>query len=198
MECDTLLLSVGLLPENEVAKTAGVELSPATGGAVVDERLETSVPGVFACGNALHIHDLVDFASAEGETAGRAAAERALSAAAAARSEEPSPLCHPGRSGAAAESKDLPVAPGENVRYVVPQRVTARALSGGPVRFSLRVSRALKGGRVVVEAVMSDGSAKVLKKRPFLVAVPAEMVQLEAPLAEAAGAAEIRVRAEGE
>ncbi len=196
VECDTLLLSVGLLPENEVAKTAAVELSPVTGGAVVDERLETSVPGVFACGNALHIHDLVDFASAEGETAGRAAAERAL--AAAAEGEGPSSLCHPERSGEAAESKDLPVTPGENVRYVVPQRVSAGALSGGSVRFSLRVSRALKGGRVVVEAVMPGGSTKVLKKRPFLVAVPAEMVQLEASLAEAAGAAEIRVRAEGE
>ena len=68
--CDTLVLSCGLIPENEVAKTAGVVLSPMTGGAVVDERLATSVPGIFACGNALHVHDLADFASEEGERAG--------------------------------------------------------------------------------------------------------------------------------
>ncbi|MFR3090583.1 MAG: FAD-dependent oxidoreductase [Eggerthella lenta] len=61
--CDTLLLSVGLVPENEVAKSAGVGLDPVTGGARVDNRLATDVPGVFACGNALHVHDLVDHAS---------------------------------------------------------------------------------------------------------------------------------------
>ncbi|MBX9035090.1 FAD-dependent oxidoreductase [Gordonibacter massiliensis] len=72
--CDTLLLSVGLIPENEVAKTAGAELDATTGGARVDNRLATSVPGLFACGNALHVHDLVDHASAEGEVAGAAAA----------------------------------------------------------------------------------------------------------------------------
>lgn len=74
VECDTLLLSVGLLPENELAKTAGVMLDPMTGGAVADESLQTSEPGVFACGNALHIHDLADYASEEGEIAGAAAA----------------------------------------------------------------------------------------------------------------------------
>lgn len=78
VECDTLLLSVGLLPENELAKTAGVMLDPVTGGAVVDESLQTSEPGVFACGNALHIHDLADYASEEGEIAGAAAARFAL------------------------------------------------------------------------------------------------------------------------
>ncbi len=73
--CDTLLLSVGLLPENELSKTAGVELSPVTGGAVVGESLQTSVPGIFACGNVLHVHDLVDFVSAESRLAGRNAAK---------------------------------------------------------------------------------------------------------------------------
>ncbi len=72
--CDTLLLSVGLLPENELSKAAGVELSRITGGPTVDQSLETSIPGVFACGNVLHVHDLVDFVSTEAALAGRGAA----------------------------------------------------------------------------------------------------------------------------
>src|SRR5512137_2843344 len=75
--CDTLLLSVGLIPENELSKRAGVELSPLTGGAVVDETLMTSVPGVFSCGNVLHIHDVADWASFEGFAAGERAARHA-------------------------------------------------------------------------------------------------------------------------
>ena len=74
-ECDTLLLSVGLLPENELSEMAGVVLSPNTSGAVVDETLQTSVPGIFAAGNVLHVHDLVDFVSEEAELAGKNAAE---------------------------------------------------------------------------------------------------------------------------
>ena len=73
-ECDTLLLSVGLLPENELSEMAGVQLSPNTSGAVVDETLQTSVPGIFAAGNVLHVHDLVDFVSEEAELAGKNAA----------------------------------------------------------------------------------------------------------------------------
>lgn len=73
--CDTLLLSCGLLPENELSRTAGVELSPVTSGPVVNESLETSVEGVFACGNVLHVHDLVDYVSQEAAVAGRHAAE---------------------------------------------------------------------------------------------------------------------------
>lgn len=74
-ECDTLLLSVGLIPENELSKSAGVKLDPKTGGAVVGDNLETSVPGIFSCGNVLHVHDLVDHVSEEAETAGFYAAE---------------------------------------------------------------------------------------------------------------------------
>ena len=74
-ECDTLLLSVGLIPENELSKSAGVKLDSKTGGAVVGDNLETSVPGIFSCGNVLHVHDLVDHVSEEAETAGFYAAE---------------------------------------------------------------------------------------------------------------------------
>ena len=80
--CDTLLLSVGLIPENELSRAMGVEMDPATGGAVVDSDMQTSVPGVFACGNALHVHDLVDFATEEAIRTGEAAArfdEKAIS-----------------------------------------------------------------------------------------------------------------------
>ena len=72
--CDALILSVGLLPENEVSQMLGVKLDPATKGAVVDQTLMTNVPGVFSCGNALHVNDLVDYVSASGELAGRSAA----------------------------------------------------------------------------------------------------------------------------
>jgi thioredoxin reductase len=76
--CDTLLLSVGLIPENELSKSAGVELSEITGGPIVDESLQTNVSGIFACGNVLHVHDLVDFVSEESERAGASAAECVL------------------------------------------------------------------------------------------------------------------------
>lgn len=74
-DCDTVLFSVGLIPENELSKEAGIELSPRTKGAVVDQTRETSVNGIFACGNVLQVHDLVDFVSEEAEIAGQAAAE---------------------------------------------------------------------------------------------------------------------------
>ncbi len=101
--CDTLLLSVGLIPENELSRRAGVALSPATNGPVVNERLETSVPGVFACGNVLHVHDLVDFVSLEGEATGRAAAQYI-------------------RDGAvdAADLRNVPIRAEGGVRYTVP------------------------------------------------------------------------------
>ena len=73
--CDTLLLSVGLIPENEISKGMGVDMNPVTSGPKVNESLETSIEGVFACGNVLHVHDLVDFVSEEAGTAGRNAAE---------------------------------------------------------------------------------------------------------------------------
>ena len=74
LDCDTVLLSVGLIPENELSRAAGVKIDHLSGGPVVDENLQTGIPGVFACGNALHVHDLVDYVTIEGEKAGAAAA----------------------------------------------------------------------------------------------------------------------------
>lgn len=104
LPCDTLLLSVGLLPENELSSTAGVTLDPVTGGAVVSEDFSTTAPGVFACGNVLHVHDLVDFVSEEGAKAGAAAADYLLRGKP--QADAFIPLC--GKNG---------------VRYTVPQRL---------------------------------------------------------------------------
>ncbi|MCH5286191.1 MAG: FAD-dependent oxidoreductase [Christensenellaceae bacterium] len=102
-DCDTLLLSVGLIPENELSQGAGVSLSPLTSGAVVDDALQTSVPGIFACGNVLHVHDLVDHVSNESFKAGHAAAAYAR--------------------GEIAEAQTIEVRDGSGVRGTVPQRI---------------------------------------------------------------------------
>lgn len=164
--CDTLVLSCGLIPENEVAKTAGVALSPITGGAVVDERLATSVSGVFACGNALHVHDLADFASEEGERAGASAAafER-------------------GDTSAATRTKGVPgessieVVAGEGVRYVVPQVISRDAEE--PVTLSFRVSDVIEGVRFEVRSCDDAGAGEVLVRARDMVAVPAEMRRMK-------------------
>ena len=115
--CDTLLLSVGLLPENELSRDAGVELSAVTRGPVVDESLQTSVEGVFACGNVLHVHDLVDYVSQEAEAAGRSAARFVA-------------------EGAGAHGRSLDVRTGPGVRYTVPSHVAvARMANELTVRF---------------------------------------------------------------
>ena len=170
--CDTLVLSCGLIPENEVAREAGVALSPVTGGAIVDERLETSVPGVYACGNALHVHDLADLAAAEGDVAGACAAADALLG--------PHASSGPG----------IPVEAGDGVRYVVPQRMNEGVSSAA---LSFRVSGVAHD--VVLEAVASleDGSELALTSRRSRVALPAEMERLKVELPEDARARVSRV-----
>ncbi len=108
--CDTLLLSVGLIPENELTREAGVGMDPVTGGAVVDDSFMTSVPGIFACGNVLHVHDLVDWVSVEAAEAGRFAA------------------CFV-REGRCALPSPIPVRPGNGVRYTAfPRLFRARGI----------------------------------------------------------------------
>lgn len=103
-DCDTILLSVGLIPENELTRRAGIEIDRRTNGAVVYENMETSMPGVFACGNVVHVHDLVDFVSGESDLAGASAAAYVL-------------------KGEAADTVVLDLVPGNGVGYTVPQRV---------------------------------------------------------------------------
>lgn len=177
--CDTLVLSCGLIPENEVAKTAGVALSPITGGAIVDERLATSTPGIFACGNALHVHDLADFASEEGERAG-------ASAAAFARGEMQ------GGSASAGEPS-IEVAAGEGVRYVVPQTISRDA--EGAVMLSFRVSDVIEGVRFEVRESEGAGAGEVLVRARDMVAVPAEMRRMKVDAESLAGCSRIVVSA---
>jgi hypothetical protein len=157
--CDTLLLSVGLIPENELSRLAGVALDPRTGGPVVDERLATNVPGIYAAGNVVHVYDLVDEVSASALTAGRSAAEHALG------------LAPPD------DSAGLPVLAGENVHHVVPQRLHPGALTQGPVQLEFRVRQPVEAA-VRVEVCADD---QVLVSRRLRYARPSEMVVL--PLA---------------
>ena len=152
--CDTLLLSVGLIPENELSKAVGVELSPVTNGPKVNESLETSIPGVFACGNVLHVHDLVDYVSEEAEQAGRHAA--AFVAAG-------------GREQAAVE---LPLKPEGAARYTVPVTISPQRMEDQVV-IRFRVGRNIRKGVVKVYA---DEKLLYQRKRPVM--APGEMEQV--------------------
>lgn len=129
--CDTLLLSVGLIPENELSVAAGVEFDPRTRGAVVDQSLQTGVPGIFACGNVLHVHDLADNVTTESERAGAAAAAYAL-----------------GTGTGAVPDCELTVSPAGIAGYALPGRITAVALT----KLNFRVRRPVDTARVRILA----------------------------------------------
>lgn len=152
--CDTLLLSCGLIPENELSQKAGVALSPVTKGPVVNEQLETDVPGVFACGNVLHVHDLVDYVSEEASAAGR-------HAAAYVKAGEP-----------AEEHVGIPLVPEGGVRYTVPATIDPASMDEKlTVRFRVGAVK-----RNVFESVYVDGARIAHKKRPIV--APGEMEQV--------------------
>lgn len=134
--CDTLLLSVGLIPENELSVGAGVELDPRTRGAVVDQSLQTGVPGIFACGNVLHVHDLADNVTTESERAGAAAAAWALGSGAGAE------------AGPADAGCELTVSPAGIAGYALPGRITAVGLT----KVNFRVRRPVDTARVRILA----------------------------------------------
>lgn len=134
--CNTLLLSVGLIPENELSVGAGVELDPRTRGAVVDQSLQTGVPGIFACGNVLHVHDLADNVTTESERAGAAAAAYALGSSADVESGVADPSCQ------------LTVSPAGIAGYALPGRITAVALT----KLNFRVRRPVDVARVRILA----------------------------------------------
>ena len=151
--CDTLLLSCGLIPENELTKGAGIALDRITGGAVVNERRETALPGVFACGNVLHVHDLVDYVSEEAALAGSAAAAYV-------KGEE-----------VANESCTLQATGG--IRYTVPQRISRNA---GEVRVYFRVGRIMNNATITLRV----GDRVLLQKKKRKMA-PGEMECLVLP-----------------
>lgn len=148
--CDTLLLSVGLIPENELTQNAGIAIDPVTNGAVVDERRQTEREGVFACGNVLQVHDLVDYVSDEAEIAGKGAAEYVL-------------------KGNTAR-KTVKTKAGDGVRYVLPQRIN---LDDKEISLFLRVTRPF--GKV--KYTVSSGNA-VLETAVRLKAAPGEMEKI--------------------
>ena len=182
--CDTLLLSVGLIPENALATDAGVALDPMTGGAIVDDNFETSAAGLFACGNALHIHDLVDFVSDEGDHAGASAARRALR-----RSVTP----HATPPAATSREGSAPTRAGAGVRYIVPQFVHPQT---SRVTLRFRTSASFENASIVIEKRLANGEIELVKRRRVLVAVPAEMQSVALAGDAFAGAKEIMVRIE--
>ena len=175
-ECDTLLLSCGLIPENELSQAAGVSINPITNGPAVNESLETNIPGVFAAGNVLHVHDLVDFVSEEAAAAGRNAAAFIL-------------------EGKKVEGKSLPIKGVDGVRYTVPVAIRPEALDAeGTVTIRFRVGNVYTNKRIVVYA----GETKIFsRKRNVLAPGEMETVNLKCQaLLDCPDATEITVKLE--
>lgn len=175
ISCDTILLSVGLLPENELSKQAGVQLDPRTKGAFVYDNMETNIPGVFACGNVLHVHDLVDFVTTESQRAGSAAAKFALNQVESAE-------------------KTFETKNGNDVTYTVPQTIRmTKEMKKAEIFF--RVRNKARNVRIMVE---SDGKPIAKFKRASI--APAEMEHIVIPriLLDKAEGSDISVRVEKE
>ena len=156
-DCDTLLLSVGLIPENELTRRAGIDMDRRTNGPRVFENMETSIPGVFACGNVVHVHDLVDFVTAEAEKAGRSAAEYVL-------------------HGAAADGRMFATACGACVTYTVPQQIRLAAM-GDKTEVSFRVNRSFAKSRILV----TDETGAVVARFARQHMAPGEMEHIALP-----------------
>lgn len=161
--CDTLILSVGLIPENELTLGAGAELDPHTQGALVDEFCQTTVPGLFSAGNVLHVHDLVDFVSLEAE--GMAEGIRQY-------------------LEAGLPEGEIPVRCGRNIGHTVPQRVSGKR----DFRLSLRVRQPQRNARLVVKQ-----GERILARKKIVNALPANMIELTVPCREMAAEGEIEV-----
>ncbi len=158
--CDTLLLSVGLIPENELTRGAGITLDRMTNGASVNQFRETSAPGIYACGNVLHVHDLVDYVSEEADTAGRAAAARIL-------------------GNAAPVVRSVKLTTGHGIRYTVPERIDL-AEEPEDVRIFFRVTDVFKKVRLTVETA----AGAILVNKAKSAAAPGEMESLTIPAAK--------------
>lgn len=150
ISCDTLLISAGLIPMNELSQKAGVKLSGITGGPMVDSNLETNIDGIFACGNVLHVHDLVDYATEEALKAGRNAAKLIL-----------------GKLEGESETKTVP---GNGVRYVLPQKINMQV----PNQLCLRVEKPHRRKSIRV----MTGNGELIEEKKFKGLHPANMVRI--------------------
>ncbi|MCK8817458.1 FAD-dependent oxidoreductase [Natroniella sulfidigena] len=157
IECDTLLLSVGLIPENELSTELGVELDAKTNGPTVNEGRETNIEGVYACGNVLHVHDLVDYVTEESKLAGKTAAYFL-------------------QDKIAKREERIEVRAGDDVSYVVPQRITDKVDNRKRVDLYLRGKRPLENARVIIK----DGEQELFSKKERVIK-PAEMITLPLP-----------------
>ena len=162
--CDTLLLSVGLIPENELTAGAGIELSRITNGATVDENRQTEIEGIFACGNVLHVHDLVDFVSSEAEIAGRGAAAYI-------------------KGEAEKSDRVINISTDGRVRYTVPQRIAGQ----GDVDVYFRVADVYRDATIKI----SDGERVILQKKKLKLA-PGEMECVKLPSEKLCGVENLR------
>lgn len=162
--CDTLLLSIGLIPENDLTKDFGVELNQITGGAIVDENFETTVSGVFACGNVLHVHDVVDYVTIEAEKAGRSAAEYILK-------KKP-------------KKKRINAIAGNGIRYILPNFFSNES----DIEFSMRV---LCPGEAV--SIVFFDEKKVVKTAKLRKVHPAQMIKINVKQSEIANINSLRV-----
>jgi len=154
-DCDTVLLSVGLIPENELTKTANITIDPRTNGAVVFENMETSADGIFACGNVVHVHDLVDFVTAESQKAGKAAADYVL-------------------NGKKNHDDFITLANGNGIGYTVPQKIR-RGADGAEIFFRVRQLF----GNAAITVTENNGALIAKFKREHL--APGEMEKITVP-----------------
>ncbi len=157
IECDTLLLSVGLIPENEISRSAGIDINRITNGAYVTQSRETSIPGVFACGNVLHVHDLVDYVSEEAEIAGENAALYI--------------------KGELKNDIDIPIETDGKVRYTVPQRITAKE----DTKIFFRVANVYENATIKVyngdEIIFKTSKSKVAPGEMQCITLKAQLLQ---------------------
>jgi len=158
ISCDTILLSVGLIPENELTGEAGIKLDPVTRGPIVNENRETEIEGIFACGNVLHVHDLADFVSEEGEIVGRAVGKYL-------------------KKDRKFRHRPIKIVPGENIAYVVPQHIDFTV----PWRKKIKIFMRVKKPAERVRINLSDDKGKILASYRKRIVTPGEMVSVYLP-----------------
>jgi len=178
LSCDTVLLSAGLIPENELLKTASIQIDTASGGALVNEYMETSAPGIFAAGNSLHVHDLADHASVEAEKAGANAALHAL--------------------GRRQIPEQIRLAPAHGVRYAIPQFINLNSPEK-TAEVLFRVNTVFNNARILIKDGLKDG-AKVIRayKRAKLTPGVMEKISIERAALKEASSLYISIAEESE